>query len=73
MFVLVDGVYNLFVGIYMGGGSDGIYVYCFDIKIGGVVLVLLVKIENLLYLLLSCDGCIVYVVNELFGDNGLVM
>ncbi|RQS07597.1 lactonase family protein [Burkholderia sp. Bp9002] len=65
-----DGVYNLLVGTYTDGGSDGIYVYRFDTKTGSVAPVSSAKTVNPSYLLPSRDGRTVYAVNELPGDNG---
>ncbi|MEK6352614.1 MAG: lactonase family protein [Burkholderia cenocepacia] len=65
-----DGVYNLLVGTYTGGGSDGIYVYRFDTKSGSVAPVSSAKTVNPSYLLPSRDGRTVYAVNELPGDDG---
>ncbi len=65
-----DGVYNLLVGTYTDGGSDGIYVYRFDTKTGSVAPVSSTKTVNPSYLLPSRDGRTVYAVNELPGDNG---
>ena len=48
-----DGVYNLLVGTYTGGGSDGIYVYRFDTKTGSVAPVSSAKTVNPSYLLPS--------------------
>jgi 6-phosphogluconolactonase len=65
-----DGVYDLLVGTYTGAGSDGIYVYRFDAKTGGVTPVSSAKTVNPSYLLPSRDGRFVYAVNELPGDDG---
>ncbi|KUZ62430.1 3-carboxymuconate cyclase [Burkholderia ubonensis] len=65
-----DGVFNLLVGTYTDGGSDGIYVYRFDTKTGSVAPVSSTKTVNPSYLLPSRDGRTVYAVNELPGDNG---
>ncbi|RQR50311.1 lactonase family protein [Burkholderia sp. Bp9125] len=65
-----DGVYNLLVGTYTDGGSDGIYVYRFDTKTGSVAPLSSAKTVNPSYLLPSRDGRTVYAVNELPGDNG---
>ncbi|WP_081689190.1 lactonase family protein [Inquilinus limosus] len=64
------GVYNLLVGTYTGGGSDGLYVYRFDSNTGSVTPVSSVKTENPSYLVPTRDGRTVYAVNELPGDNG---
>lgn len=64
------GVYNLLVGTYTGGGSDGIYVYRFDSSTGSVTPVSSAKAENPSYLVPSRDGRTVYAVNELPGDSG---
>ncbi|MGK9242892.1 lactonase family protein [Inquilinus limosus] len=64
------GVYNLLVGTYTGGGSDGLYVYRFDSNTGSVTPVSSAKTENPSYLVPSRDGRTVYAVNELPGDTG---
>jgi 6-phosphogluconolactonase len=64
------GVYDLLVGTYTGGGSDGLYVYRFDSGTGSVTPVSSVKTENPSYLVPSRDGRTVYAVNELPGDKG---
>ena len=64
------GVYNLLVGTYTGGGSDGLYVYRFDSSTGSVTPVSSAKTENPSYLVPSRDGHHVYAVNELPGDKG---
>lgn len=64
------GVYNLLVGTYTDGGSDGIHVYRFDSGTGSVTPVSSAKTENPSYLVPSRDGRTVYAVNELPGDNG---
>jgi len=64
------GVYNLLVGTYTDGGSDGLYVYRFDSGAGSVTPVASAKTENPSYLVPSQDGRTVYAVNELPGDKG---
>jgi 6-phosphogluconolactonase len=65
-----DGVYDLIVGTYTGGKSEGIYVYRFDTKTGDATPVSSTKTVNPSYLVVSRDRRFVYAVNELPGDNG---
>ncbi|RDK00472.1 lactonase family protein [Paraburkholderia lacunae] len=65
-----DGVYDLLVGTYTGGGSEGLYVYRFDTKTGEATRVSAAQTVNPSYLVVSRDRRFVYVVNELPGDNG---
>ena len=65
-----DGVYDLIVGTYTGGKSEGIYVYRFDTKTGEATPVSVAKTVNPSYLVVSSDRRHVYSVNELPGDNG---
>jgi 6-phosphogluconolactonase len=68
--VPADGVYDLIVGTYTGGKSEGLYVYRFDTKTGDATQVSVAKTVNPSYLVVSRDGHFVYAVNELPGDNG---
>jgi 6-phosphogluconolactonase len=65
-----DGVYDLIVGTYTGGKSEGIYVYRFDTKTGEATRVSTTKTVNPSYLVVTPDRRYVYAVNELPGDNG---
>jgi 6-phosphogluconolactonase len=65
-----DGVYDMIVGTYTGGKSEGIYVYRFDTKTGEASPVSVAKTVNPSYLVVSSDRRHVYAVNELPGDNG---
>ncbi|MGY6155891.1 lactonase family protein [Paraburkholderia graminis] len=65
-----DGVYNLLVGTYTGGKSEGLYVYRFDTKTGDATRVSVAQTVNPSYLVVSHDRRFVYAVNELPGDNG---
>jgi 6-phosphogluconolactonase len=65
-----DGVYNLIVGTYTGGKSEGLYVYRFDTKTGDAAPASVAKTVNPSYLTVSRDRRFVYAVNELPGDNG---
>ncbi|QGZ62862.1 beta-propeller fold lactonase family protein [Paraburkholderia acidisoli] len=65
-----DGVYDLVVGTYTGGKSEGIYVYRFDTNTGDAQQVSVAKTVNPSYLVVSRDKRFVYAVNELPGDNG---
>lgn len=65
-----NGVYNLIVGTYTGGKSEGLYVYRFDSKTGDAQQVSVAKTVNPSYLVVSKDKRHVYAVNELPGDNG---
>ncbi len=65
-----DGVYDLIVGTYTGGKSEGLYVYRFDTKTGDATQVSVAKTVNPSYLVVSRDRRFVYAVNELPGDNG---
>lgn len=65
-----DGVYDLIVGTYTGGKSEGLYVYRFDTKTGDAQPVSVAKTVNPSYLVVSRDKRFVYAVNELPGDNG---
>ncbi|WP_229013984.1 lactonase family protein [Paraburkholderia gardini] len=68
--VPADGVYDLLVGTYTAGKSEGIYVYRFDTKTGDMTPVSSAKTVNPSYLVVSGDRRHVYAVNELPGDNG---
>jgi len=68
--VPADGVYDMIVGTYTGGKSEGIYVYRFDTKTGEATPVSSTKAVNPSYLVVSADRRYVYAVNELPGDNG---
>ncbi|CAG9215114.1 6-phosphogluconolactonase (Cycloisomerase 2 family) [Paraburkholderia tropica] len=65
-----NGVYDLIVGTYTGGKSEGLYVYRFDSKTGDAQQVSVAKTVNPSYLVVSKDKRYVYAVNELPGDNG---
>lgn len=65
-----DGVYDLIVGTYTGGKSEGIYVYRFDTRTGDATPVSVAKTVNPSYLAVSRDRRFVYAVNELPGDDG---
>ncbi len=65
-----DGVYDMIVGTYTGGKSEGIYVYRFDTKTGEATRVSVAQTVNPSYLVVSSDRRHVYSVNELPGDNG---
>jgi len=65
-----DGIYDLLVGTYTGGKSEGLYVYRFDTKTGDATQVSVAKTVNPSYLVVSRDRRFVYAVNELPGDNG---
>ncbi|WP_421079190.1 lactonase family protein [Paraburkholderia sp. A1RO-5] len=65
-----NGVYELIVGTYTGGKSEGLYVYRFDSKTGDARQVSVAKTVNPSYLVVSKDKRFVYAVNELPGDNG---
>lgn len=65
-----DGVYDLIVGTYTGGKSEGLYVYRFDTRTGDAQPVSVAKTVNPSYLVVSRDKRFVYAVNELPGDNG---
>jgi 6-phosphogluconolactonase (cycloisomerase 2 family) len=65
-----NGVYDLIVGTYTGGKSEGLYVYRFDSKTGDARQVSVAKTVNPSYLVVSKDKRFVYAVNELPGDNG---
>ncbi|TWI57550.1 6-phosphogluconolactonase (cycloisomerase 2 family) [Pseudomonas duriflava] len=59
------GLYNLLVGTYTSGSSQGLYVYRFDSRAGQINGPLrVVKASNPSYLSLSRDGRTVFVVNE---------
>ncbi|MFP3565949.1 lactonase family protein [Paraburkholderia sp. SIMBA_030] len=65
-----DGVYDLLVGTYTGGKSEGLYVYRFDTKTGEATRVSVAQTVNPSYLVVSRDRRFVYAVNEMPGDNG---
>jgi len=65
-----DGVYDMLVGTYTGGKSEGLYVYRFDTKTGDATRVSVAQTVNPSYLVVSHDRRFVYAVNELPGDNG---
>ncbi len=65
-----DGVYDMIVGTYTGGKSEGIYVYHFDTKTGEATRVSVAQTVNPSYVVVSSDRRHVYSVNELPGDNG---
>ncbi|WP_345813388.1 lactonase family protein [Paraburkholderia sp. PREW-6R] len=68
--VPADGVYDMLVGTYTGGKSEGLYVYRFDTKTGDATRVSVAQTVNPSYLVVSHDRRYVYAVNELPGDNG---
>ncbi|WP_454824879.1 lactonase family protein [Paraburkholderia xenovorans] len=68
--VPADGVYDMLVGTYTGGRSEGLYVYRFDTKTGEATRVSVAQTVNPSYLVVSRDRRFVYAVNELPGDNG---
>ncbi|WP_459252556.1 lactonase family protein [Paraburkholderia sediminicola] len=68
--VPADGVYDMLVGTYTGGKSEGVYVYRFDTKTGEATRVSVAQTVNPSYLVVSRDRRFVYAVNELPGDNG---
>jgi 6-phosphogluconolactonase len=65
-----DGVYDLIVGTYTGGKSEGLYVYRFDSRTGDATPVSVAKTVNPSWLVVSRDNRHVYAVNEQPGDNG---
>jgi len=65
-----DGVYDMLVGTYTGGKSEGLYVFRFDTKTGEATPVSVAKTVNPSWLVVSADRRHVYAVNELPGDNG---
>ncbi|HEY4297215.1 MAG TPA: beta-propeller fold lactonase family protein, partial [Paraburkholderia sp.] len=68
--VPADGVYNMLIGTYTGGKSEGLYVYRFDTKTGAATRVSVAQTVNPSFLVVSRDRRFVYAVNELPGDNG---
>ncbi|MEW9585568.1 lactonase family protein [Paraburkholderia sp. DGU8] len=68
--VPADGVYDMLVGTYTAGKSEGIYVYRFDTKTGAATRVSVAQTVNPSFLVVSRDRRFVYAVNELPGDNG---
>jgi len=64
------GIYNLIIGTYTGGKSEGLYVYHFDTRTGDAQPVSVAKTVNPSFLVVSKDSRFVYAVNELPGDNG---
>ncbi|MFM0724770.1 lactonase family protein [Paraburkholderia strydomiana] len=68
--VPADGVYNMLVGTYTSGKSEGIYVYRFDTKTGAATRVSVAQTVNPSFLVVSRDRRFVYAVNELPGDDG---
>nr|WP_118182164.1 lactonase family protein [Paraburkholderia phosphatilytica] len=65
-----DGVYDLLIGTYIGGKSEGIYVYRFDSKTGNATPLSVAQTVNPSFLVVSRDRQYVYAVNELPGDHG---
>ncbi|MGF6962483.1 lactonase family protein [Paraburkholderia youngii] len=65
-----DGVYDLIVGTYTSGKSEGLYVFRFDTKTGDAQQVSVARTVNPSFLEVSRDHRYVYAVNELPGDNG---
>jgi len=65
-----DGVYDMIVGTYTAGKSEGLYVYRFDTRTGDATPVSVAKTVNPSWLVVSRDRRHVYAVNELPGDNG---
>ncbi len=62
--------YNLLVGTYTSGSSEGIYVYQFDTQTGDIKHKFTAKdIENPSFLTVSHDNQYVYAVNELSGEK----
>ncbi|HTH61005.1 MAG TPA: lactonase family protein [Paraburkholderia sp.] len=65
-----DAVYDMIVGTYTSGKSEGLYVYRFDTRTGDATPVSVAKTVNPSWLVVSRDRRHVYAVNELPGDNG---
>lgn len=65
-----NGVYDMIVGTYTAGKSEGLYVYRFDTRTGDATPVSVAKTVNPSWLVVSRDKHHVYAVNELPGDNG---
>lgn len=65
-----QGLYDLLIGTYTGGKSEGIYVYRFDAQSGELTPLSVAKTDNPSYLAVSPNARYVYAVNELPGDNG---
>lgn len=65
-----DGVYDMIIGTYTGGKSEGLYVYRFDTRTGDATPVSVAQTVNPSWLVVSRDRRHVYAVNELPGDNG---
>lgn len=65
-----DGVYDMIVGTYTAGKSEGLYVYRFDTRTGDATPVSVAKTVNPSWLVVSRDRRHVYAVNELPGDKG---
>ena len=62
--------YNLLIGTYTGGSSEGIYVYQFDTETGDLKHKFTASdIENPSFLVVSDDNEHVYAVNELSGEK----
>jgi len=68
--VPADGVYDMLIGTYTGGKSEGLYVYRFDTKTGEATRVSVAQTVNPSYLVVTPDRRFVYAVKELPGDNG---
>ncbi|WJF91656.1 lactonase family protein [Paraburkholderia bonniea] len=64
------GVYDMLVGTYTGGKSEGLYVYRFDTNTGDATRMSVAQTVNPSFLVVSHDKRYVYAVNELPGDNG---
>jgi len=65
-----DGGYDLIVGTYTGGRSEGLYVYRFDARDGKASPLGIAKTVNPSYVVVSRDRRFVYAVNELPGGAG---
>lgn len=65
-----NGLYNMLVGTYTTGTSEGIYVFEFNENTGEVVAKSeITNVKNPSYLAISPDRSMVYAVNEINGEN----
>ena len=59
----------MLVGTYTGGGSKGIYSYCFNQKTGEAEALNSIALKNPSYLTISRDGQLIYAVSETNDDK----
>lgn len=63
-----------YVGIYIKGGSEGIYCFEFDIEVKQFSqLKFAVKFGNLIYVILNFDNSMLYFIEKVDGKGGVAV